>query len=163
MRVTTDAAAPTTGQLLTKKKASTPKLFFGTDDNVATLKKTDHDDEEEASKKDIEAVLPPQKEEDVVDKEIYDLARDTFHVYFTLDDSNEDTSKINQRRKKKSRIYKKINGTMPSLPSYLRKLPLPEIIVNVILFTEASFRGIAQVSVALSFCWKYYRLHYMFS
>ena len=72
------------------------------------------------------------------------MARDVFHVYFS-DSDNADTSKSKQ--KKKSNVFKKINGTMPGLPSYLAKLQFPAPIVTMILFAEASFRGIAQVRI----------------
>ena len=88
--------------------------------------------------------------------EIRDLARDVFHVYFTNGDDNNIGSgvsfskrKMNQRQgRKNKRFYTKINGTMPSLPTYLSKLQLPVFVVKIILFVEASFRGIAQVKNA---------------
>ena len=87
--------------------------------------------------------VPIKKEERTKEvQELFDLARDVFHVYFS-DSDNADTSKSKQ--KKKSNVFKKINGTMPGLPSYLAKLQFPAPIVTMILFAEASFRGIAQV------------------
>ena len=81
-------------------------------------------------------------------KEIKDLAQEVFRVYFTIDDDSATTnmksfSKIG--RKMEKGLLTKINGTMPTLPSYLTNLHLPKSIVSVLLFIEASFRGIAQV------------------
>lgn len=130
--------APTkTTTLVSDQRGSSHALFFGTDD-VATLKKTD----DTSAKDDVEEV-PIKKEERTKEvQELFDLARDVFHVYFS-DSDNADTSKSKQ--KKKSNVFKKINGTMPGLPSYLAKLQFPAPIVTMILFAEASFRGIAQV------------------
>ncbi|KAL7554009.1 hypothetical protein ACHAWF_017370 [Thalassiosira exigua] len=113
-------------------------VFFGTDD-IASLKKT------EGVPKDVEAV--PEKEEPSKQTkewmELRNMARDLFGVYFTTDDNSDDVSKL--RKMKKAGLYTRINGTMPYLTAYLKKLQLPAPILNTILFTEASFRGIAQV------------------
>lgn len=143
-RATVDVApAPTPAAIrpLTAlpKKQSSHALFFGTDD-VASLKKKDGVAEEP----DIEAIEKTEEKHTSKDwKEVRDLARDVFQVYFSLDDSGVDTSKM--KKQENNRILIKINGTMPSLPTYLGKLKLPKAIVDVILFIEASFRGIAQV------------------
>ena len=124
-----------------KKVQSQHAIFFGTED-VATLKKSD-----EPSKKDVEIPDDERAKEDTKQtkewQELCSLARDVFHVYFTLDDSKTDISKMKQMKKKN--ILTWVNGTMPQLPRYLAKLELPSWIVNVLLFVEASFRGIAQV------------------
>ena len=73
-----------------------------------------------------------------------DLAHDVFDVYFTTDDVCTDSSKVKQHNKK--RLHTTINGTMPYFTAYLKKMRLPKWMVNILLFTEASFRGIAQVS-----------------
>jgi len=125
-------------------------LFFGTDD-VSTLKKKDDDllvskdddVEKEVSKKEL------TKEQE----ELYELAREVFHVYFNDDDGSDiEISKYKTKKLKDSdvcfgcfKMLCRINGTMPSLPSYLSELQLPSPIRNLILFAEASFRGIAQV------------------
>jgi len=138
-RATVDTAGHLPPTATFSRTASSHMLFFGTDD-VATLKKT------EEAPEDAEAV--PKKEDDKQSKEWKDLcklARDAFHVYFT-DDSKTQLSIVSKiKQEKKKRIYTKINGTMPYLTLYLTKLQLPAPFVNVILFTEASFRGIAQV------------------
>ena len=108
-------------------------------DNIATLKKTDG---EKDDTEDVEAAAPP-KEISKELEELFNLAHDIFQVYFTTDDSGTDLSKMKQTKKKG--ILTKINGTMPYLTAYLKKLQLPRPVVDTILFTEASFRGIAQV------------------
>jgi urea transporter len=75
--------------------------------------------------------------------ELRHMAQDLFGVYFTTDDTSDDVSKI--RKMKKTGLHTRINGTMPYLTAYLKKLQLPSPILTTILFTEASFRGIAQV------------------
>ncbi|KAL7530060.1 hypothetical protein ACHAXR_005514, partial [Thalassiosira sp. AJA248-18] len=126
------------------KSTSSNLLFFGTDD-IATLKKTDGI--VKAPAEDIEA--EPQKEEDLGEQseewnELRNLARDVFSVYFSVgNDSNTDMSKTKQIKTKG--IQKYIIGTMPYLTAYLTKLQLPKPIVKILLFTEASFRGMAQV------------------
>ena len=118
---------------------STHDLFLAAD-NIATLKKTDG---EKGDSADVEAAAPPKEEVSKELEELFNLARDIFQVYFTTDDSGTDLSKMKQTKKKG--ILAKINGTMPYLTAYLKKLQLPKPVVDTILFTEASFRGIAQV------------------
>ena len=104
------------------------------------MKKTDG---EKGDSADVEAAAPPKEEVSKELEELFNLARDIFQVYFTTDDSGTDLSKMKQTKKKG--ILAKINGTMPYLTAYLKKLQLPKPVVDTILFTEASFRGIAQV------------------
>ena len=150
-RATVDAAGHLPPTATFSRTASSHMLFFGTDD-VATSKKT------EEAPEDAEAV--PQKEDDKESKEWKDLcklARDAFHVYFT-DDSKTQLSTFSMiKQEKKKRIHTKVNGTMPYLTAYLTKLQLPAPFVNVILFTEASFRGIAQVRASVG------EFNYMFN
>jgi hypothetical protein len=126
--------------ITTLKNQSTHALFFSAADVTALRKKDDTTDYQT----DIEA---PAKEMDEPKEwiELRDLAQDIFHVYFS--DSNDDvdaTSKMRLQQQTKH-VFSWVNGTMPSLPAGLAKLPLPDLIVKMILFIEASFRGIAQV------------------
>lgn len=136
--------------LSTSQHRANHTLFFGTDD-VSTLKKKD--DDLVSKDDDVEKEEAPKKELTTEQKELYELAREVFHVYFNDDDGdNIEISQYKTTKLKDSdvcfgclKMLCRINGTMPSLPSYLAKLKLPAPVVSLILFVEASFRGIAQV------------------
>ncbi len=74
---------------------------------------------------------------------IRDLARDLFQVYFTTDDSYADVEKMNHI---KCKFHSLFLGTIPWLTQYIQKLDLPRPVVETLLFIEASFRGIGQVT-----------------
>ena len=113
-------------QQLMRKTQSTHSIFFGTDD-IGTLKK-----EEPKPVKD-DGPLPEERT----------LAYDVFEVYFSTDDTHAEIGKA--RDEKKQRILAKINGTMPWLPGFLKEFNLPQVFTTLLLFTEASLRGIGQV------------------
>ena len=113
-------------QQLMRKTQSTHTIFFGTDD-IGTLKKG----EPEPIK--VESPIPQEQT----------LAHDVFGVYFSTDDTHAEIGKA--RDEKKQRFLAKINGTMPWLPSLLKGLELPQVVTALLLFTEASLRGIGQV------------------
>ena len=93
--------------------------------------------------KDVEAPEKKEEEEQSEEvREVCELARDIFHVYFNDSDDNTNTR---SSRKQKKNLYQMINGTMPHLPSYISKLSLPTPVVSLLLFAEASLRGMAQV------------------
>jgi len=104
------------------------------------LKKKDGDT------KDVEAPEKKEEEEEQSEevREVCELARDVFHVY--SNDLDDNTNTRNSRKQpKKMNLYRMINGTMPHLPSYISKLSLPTPFVSILLFAEASLRGMAQV------------------
>ena len=80
-------------------------------------------------------------------REMRDLARSVFYVYFTNNDCDDEIAHMRQSQesKKKWRLLKKVNGTMPWLPTLINGSSAPKIVKAPILFGEASFRGIAQV------------------
>lgn len=80
-------------------------------------------------------------------REMRDLARSVFHVYFTNNDCDEDgIAQLKQSdASKKSSLLKKINGTMPWLPELINGSDAPNIVKALALFFEASLRGMAQV------------------
>lgn len=95
--------------------------------------------------KDVEAPKKKEEEEQSEEvREVCELARDIFHVYFNdLDDST--NTRNSNKQPKKMNLYRMINGTMPHLPSYISKLSLPTPFVSILLFAEANLRGMAQV------------------
>lgn len=123
-------------------------LFFGTDD-IAALKKKKISDGVDSPKEFptiVEETTFVDANEAKEWREIRDLARRVFQVYFTNYDSDEDIARMKEKSQKKQQgLLKKINGTMPWLPAFLTGLSAPTILKAPILFTEASFRGIAQV------------------
>lgn len=78
-------------------------------------------------------------------KEMRDLARSVFYVYFTNNDCDDEIAHMRESQSKKPSLLKKINGTMPWLPTLIDGSSAPKIVKAPILFIEASFRGIAQV------------------
>ncbi len=80
-------------------------------------------------------------------REMRDLARSVFHVYFTNNDcDNDGIAQLKQSdSSKKPSLLKKINGTMPWLPELLNGSGVPNVVKAPVLFLEASFRGMAQV------------------
>ena len=76
-----------------------------------------------------------------------DLARSVFYVYFTNNDCDDEIAHMRQSQesKKKWSLLKKVNGTMPWLPTLIDGSSAPKVVKALILFKEASFRGIAQV------------------
>ncbi len=85
-------------------------------------------------------------------KEMRDLARSVFHVYFTNNDCDDDeNSQLKQSdASKKSSLLKKINGTMPWLPELINGSDAPNVVKAPVLFLEASLRGMAQVRMHTS-------------
>lgn len=136
--------------LSSHKTKSTHTLFFGTDDITSLKEKTDGNTnvpEKQVTEEPTFADAKQAKEW----REIHDLARSVFHVYFTSNDCDADD--IAQMKKSHSSIkpslLKKINGTMPWLNTRLKGLSAPQIVKAPILFIDASFRGIAQVRMEL--------------
>mmetsp|Transcript_14766 Transcript_14766/g.30256 ORF Transcript_14766/g.30256 Transcript_14766/m.30256 type:complete len:785 (-) Transcript_14766:94-2448(-) len=127
------------------KVKSTHALFFGTDDVTSLKEKTGDEDVPEgpATKEPTFADAKHAKEW----REMRDLARSVFHVYFTNNDCDDDEiAKMKQTRSsKKPSFLNKINGTMPWLLGLMHGSSAPNIVKAPILFMEASFRGIAQV------------------
>ena len=80
-------------------------------------------------------------------KEMRDLTRSVFHVYFTNNDCDDnDIAQLKQSdSSKKSSLLKKINGTMPWLPDLINGSDAPNVVKALVLFLEASLRGMAQV------------------
>lgn len=131
------------------KKKSSHTLFFGTDDVSDLKKKTDEDGADVPEKPTAEEPTFANANEAMEWREIRSLARSVFHVYFANDDCEEDVAKMkeqNSNSTKKSGVMSKINGTMPWLHAVLKSWNAPAIVKNLCLFTEASFRGMAQVS-----------------
>lgn len=127
------------------KVKSTHALFFGTDDVTSLKEKTGDEDVPEgpATKEPTFADAKHAKEW----REMRDLARSVFHVYFSHNDCDDDEiAKMKQSHSsKKPSFLNKINGTMPWLPGLMHGSSAPNIVKAPILFMEASFRGIAQV------------------
>lgn len=130
------------------KKKSSHTLFFGTDDVSDLKKKTDEDDADVPEKPTAEEPTFANANEAMEWREIRALARSVFHVYFANDDCDEDVANMKEQNSntKKSGVMSKINGTMPWLHPVLKSWNSPAIVKNPCLFTEASFRGMAQVS-----------------
>jgi hypothetical protein len=84
-------------------------------------------------------------------REIHDVARSVFHVYFSNNDcDDDDIAHMKQSlSSKKPSLLKKVDGTMPWLRTSLKGLSAPKIVKAPILFMEAPFRGIAQVRMEL--------------
>lgn len=85
-------------------------------------------------------------------REMRDLARSVFYVYFTNNDCDDEIAHMRQSQesKKKSSLLKKVNGTMPWLPTLIDGSSTPKVVKAPLLFMEASFRGIAQVRTTLT-------------
>jgi hypothetical protein len=134
------------------KVKSTHALFFGTDDVTSLKEKTDDETvpDESATKEPTFVDANHAKEW----REMRDLARSVFHVYFADHDSDDvEIAKMKQSySSKKLSLLNKINGTMPWLPRLINESKAPNIVKVLILFIEASFRGIAQVSVNVHEC-----------
>lgn len=126
-------------------------LFFGTDDINSLKTKTDGAVADVVDRPLDEPSLDAEKARDV--KEIRDLAKSIFHVYFTHHDGDDDSVQIKQQNQLKTPgLLTKMNGTMPWLSSYLKdSAAIPAVAKAPILFMEACFRGIAQVSVSIVF------------
>lgn len=121
---------------------SSHAVFFGTDDIISTLKTN------AAAQAAEEAEGTTKKEEPQRSEEwskLSDLAHEIFQVYFSSDNDSKTDADLAKLKQVKKGIHTKINGTMPYLTGYLKKMPLPGVILETLLFTEASFRGIAQV------------------
>ena len=133
------------------KTKSTHALFFGTDDITALKEKTDGDKDVPEKPTTEEPAFADAKQAKEW-KEIQDLARNVFYVYFTNNDCDDDgiaQMKQSHHSSKKPSMLKKIKGTMPWLPALLQGLNAPKIVKAPVLFMEASFRGIAQVRIEL--------------
>lgn len=126
-----------------QKRRSSHAIFFGTDD-VTTLKET-------SGEKDVPE-MPETKEPEFADakqaeewREMRDLARSVFYVYFNNNDCDDEVAHMRQSQTQKPSLLKRINGTMPWLPTLINGSSAPNVVKTPILFIEASFRGIAQV------------------
>ena len=114
---------------------------------MTTLKeKSGEQDVPEMSERDEEPEFADAKQAEEW-KEMRDLARSVFYVYFTNNDCDDEIAHMreSQESKKKWSLLKKINGTMPWLPTLISGSSAPKVVKAPILFMEASFRGIAQV------------------
>ncbi|KAL3795286.1 hypothetical protein ACHAWO_010420, partial [Cyclotella atomus] len=122
-------------------------LFFGTDCINSLKTKTDGAVADVADRPLDEPSLDAEKARDV--KDIRDLAKSIFHVYFTHHDGDDDSVQIKQQNQLKTPgLLTKMNGTMPWLSSYPKdSAAILAVAKAPILFMEACFRGIAQVSV----------------
>jgi hypothetical protein len=130
------------------KAKSCHSLFFGTDDINTLKKKTDVSVGDDPEKPSDEPSFDAEKAREV--KDIHDLAKSIFHVYFTNHESDGDAEHMKrQSHMKVPGLLNKINGTMPWLPSYLKDSAAIPAIAKTILFMEACFRGIAQASATL--------------
>ncbi len=112
-------------------------------DTLALITGTDDADVTPVSKT-AEEECPVQTKEW---REMRDLARSVFHVYFTNNDcDDDDIAQLKQSdASKKSSLLEKINGTMPWLPELINGSDAPNVVKALVLFSEASFRGMAQV------------------
>jgi hypothetical protein len=119
---------------------SSHAVFFGTDD-IATLEKVGGKAVTADEPDDI--VIEDNVEQTKEWMDICALARDVFGVYFSIDETFSEIERSKEQREK--RFIYKINGTMPWLSDFLKSLRLPGAMTSILLFAEASLRGIAQV------------------
>ena len=133
---TTQTARRLDGGTLRQRRPNTEQhartretLPFGTADANAQDQEDDDDPEMHAD----------DASKDKEFKEVRDIGRSVFHVYF-------DFSGDNCQDELEPTLLKKVAGTMAWLPVLVKGLSIPHCMTSVVLFIEASFRGIAQVS-----------------
>jgi hypothetical protein len=121
-----------------KLDRSSHTIFFGTDDITAFKK-----EEKEITAEESDEVEFKETNQSQEWKELCAVAQDVFGVYFSTDESHLELERSKEQKKK--RIYTRINGTMPWLSEHIKSLSIPGFMTALLLFTEASLRGIGQV------------------
>ena len=133
----------------TQQPKSSHAIFFGTDD-VTTLKEKSWDEDIPEMPETKEPEFANAEEAEAW-REMCDLARSVFYVYFTNNDCDNDIAHMRKSQaEKKTSLLSRINGTMPWLPTLIDGSSAPNIVKTPTLFMEASFRGIAQVRTLTS-------------